>query len=160
MSTTLTPDQNDRLRAAAERLVQKFGNQSAVEEATGLNQTWLSRLLNGKGGGSYRSALIIARELGVELNVLLGISRPTTTLAEFEGYSAVLHKAQSSGLYPDTVWEQVGQMIIAPLEEVTVPVLLHVAGLVQATRAKALTGTSPPPPRGGQRRSGSKLRSR
>jgi len=168
VSTTLTPDQNDRLRIAVAKLVEKHGGQSAAAHACGLHQTWVSRMLSGGGGGTYRSAAIVARELGVNLAKMLGapVYNPNA-LADVKGYKQALREARIRGAayYTDTVWAAVGQMTLAPLEEVTADVLLMVAAIVQSERSKKLVSGSdlPPPsrpPGGGHRRSGSKLRKR
>lgn len=168
VSTYFTPDQNDRLRTGVVELVQKLGSQAAVERATGLDQTFLSRLIAGTTGGSYRSAAIIARELGVAVKDLIGGSVVTPeTLSEMKGFKAALAEARRRGAdrYTDDVWVQVGEMTIAPLDVVDADVLMMAAAMVLARRPRKLTSgsdTSPPsrPAGGGHRRSGSKLRKR
>lgn len=147
------------------RLVEKYGNQTRASESTGLNQTWLSKLINGTMGGSYRSAGIIARELGVHVADLIGGGYVPETLTELPGYRKALIEARATGQFTDTVWEMVGNMTIAPLEAVDAGILLHVAAMVQASRVRKATSgsdTSPPsrPDGGGHRRSASKLRKR
>lgn len=168
VSTTLTPDQNDRLRAAAAKVVEKCGGQAAAARATGLNQTWLSRLLRGEVGGSFRSAAMIARELDINPAEMIGGAVITPeTLSELSGYRAALKEARAlgAGQFTESVWAAVGQMTLAPLDAVDAEILLQVAAIVQATRSKKLVSGSdlPPPsrpPEGGHRRSGSKLRKR
>lgn len=164
MSATLSPEQNQRVREAAKRLVERYQNNvSAAARVLGKDQSWLNRLLKGQAGASFETASMIARELQERVSDLLDLpNEPIVTWSELPGFDDALQQAKvaSGSRYPQSVWETVAGFSMPPHPpRVEAWMLLQVAGLVESLTAKQLTsGTSALPPGNDQTKSESKLR--
>jgi transcriptional regulator with XRE-family HTH domain len=71
-TSDLTPEQNERVRAALRELAMQFRSQGALAKRLGIAPASLSRLLGGKFGASLELAGMVATMLGVEVVTLLG----------------------------------------------------------------------------------------
>jgi hypothetical protein len=165
VSATLTPEQNKRVRDAAQRLVDRYeGNISAAARALGKDQSWLNRVLKERAGASFETASLIARELQERISDLLELpDEPIVTWGELPGFSEALEQAKAaSGVrYGAGIWATVASFSMPPHPARVEPwMLLQVAGLVESLSAKQLTaGSSVPPADGGHKKSQRKIRS-
>lgn len=67
----LTPEQNDRVRAALRKLLAEYGNQTQLARRLGVNQATISGILAGRQGTSYLLAVKIAKLQKVDERELL-----------------------------------------------------------------------------------------
>jgi transcriptional regulator with XRE-family HTH domain len=67
----LTPEQNERVKAALRELLKRFGNQLRLAPKLGVHQSTLSGILGGRTGASYQVAVNVARLMGVNERQIL-----------------------------------------------------------------------------------------
>ncbi len=164
MNSTLTQEQNENARAALEVVVAKFGGSlSAAARAIERSKATVSRILAGKDGVSHTTAALIAREAGVPLSKILGLSSPVQ-IQDLPGFQNALSEVRRFSRYSDEVWSAVGETVLQPHPAAADAMfLLRMAEIVDGMRAKLLTSgsdTSPPSRPGGQRKSSSKIKKR
>lgn len=150
MPGKLTEEQNDRVRAVVERLISNTdnGNVSAVARAIHRDQSWLQRFVKKQVGTSFTTAAAVARNAGMRVSDLLGISDdPIVTLGELPGFSEALEQARAAAgsRFSETVWANVGATSMPPHPaRVEVFLLLQVAAIVESFTIKRFP--APPPP--------------
>ncbi len=165
VGVSLTEEQNQQVRAAAEELVRRHdGNVSAASRSISVSQSWLSQFIDGGKGCSLNTAAVIAAALDKEVKELLGTD-PGENLnvvpwSELPGYDKALRDARAltGTQFSERVWRLVGASTTAPA-----PRIIQPAHLVKAAElfhmlggAKSLTAgsdTVPASVRGGRKSS-------
>lgn len=107
---TFTPEQDERVREGARKLVEQHGSQRRAAVVVGVSQQTLSKHLDGLPAG-WRTAEGVARALGVAVKALVGIDEgERRVLRDIPGWETAEEKAVADR--PELEWaiRQVGDI--------------------------------------------------
>jgi hypothetical protein len=140
--TPLSDEQNKRVQQVAKDLiVQHKGNISAAARVVKRDQSWLSRVANGKLGTSLETASRLCAAAGRDVSEVLGIVPSVMTWSEIPGYEQALAQAKAAlgSVYDDRIWSQIGGMSMPPHPPAVEPwMLIQLAPFVAALNAKPI----------------------